>query len=485
MVDRIEPFADSFDRRHFLRGAALLGTAVARGGCTGGGSKAASTTRSTPTTRPGGTTSSPTTAASARIRRPGDRPDPSKPEGEDTLPQIEHIVVLMMENHSYDNYFGVLGRGDGLPLGPSGKPKVALADGSGQYVHSFRMPTTCQVKGLPSQSWPASHHALGRGDNSGFVEACGPVAMGYFTPQDIPFYAGVARTYTLCDRWFGSCLAQTYPNRRFLMAGTAAGIIDTTAASVVAPPPPNGVIMERLEAHKISWTDYYHDLPATFLFPKFMTTRGDHIAHIDRFYADAAAGTLPAVSFVDPAFDDPAGMSEENPSDIRVGEQFAAQVVHAVTTGKAWDKTLLIWLYDEHGGYYDHVVPPQAIKPDDIAPKLPAGFTKAGYDQYGFRVPAVIISPYSRPDYVSHVVHDHTSVMKLIETKWNLPALTFRDANADNLFDALDFANPPAFAEPPKLPPPALGLNGPLPPAACGGAGPGTIPPAGARTATP
>jgi phospholipase C len=345
------------------------------------------------------------------------------------------------------------------------------------------MPNTCQLHGLPSQSWAASHRSLGNGDNSGFVAACGPVSMGYFTPEEIPFYAGLGRTYPLCDRWFGSCLAQTYPNRRFLQAGTAAGIIDTTSASVLAPPPPNGLIMERLEANNVSWINYYNDLPATFLFPAFMHNRSDHIALMDRFYRDAAAGTLPGVSYVDPHFDDAAGESEENPADIRVGEQFAAKVVHAVTTGKAWDKTLLVWLYDEHGGYYDHVVPPRAIPPDAIAPRLPAGVHGA-YDQYGFRVPAVIISPYARRDYVSHVVHDHTSVMKLIETKWNLPALTFRDANADDLLDSIDLTSPPAFAEPPALPEPALGLTGPLPPAACGGAGAGTIPPPGARTAT-
>ena len=214
-----------------------------------------------------------------------------------------------------------------------------------------------------------------------------------------------------------------------------------------------------------------------------MKGRSEHLAHIDRFYRDAAAGTLPGVSFVDPGFE--RGESEENPADIRIGERFAANVVHAVTTGKAWDKTLLIWFYDEHGGYYDHVVPPHAIAPDSIAPRLPNGATPGGYDQYGFRVPAAIISPYARRDYVSHVVHDHTSVMKLIETKWNLPALTFRDANADDLLDSLDLDNPPAFAEPPALPPPALGLTGPLPPEACGGAGAGTIPPPGARTTHP
>ena len=462
----------------------MLGTAVALGACSSakhaGPKPTASPPRSSSTVR-----TTPTTVRSTRIRRPGERPDPTKPEGVDTLPQIEHIVVLMMENHSFDNYLGVLGRGDGLPRDGSGRPTPALADPKGGFVRSFPMPTTCQLSVVPSQSWEASHRSLGKNDNSGFVAACGRVAMGYFTPEQIPFYAGLARTYPLCDRWFGSCLAQTYPNRRFLMAGTAAGIIDTTTASVLAAPPPNGVIMERLEAHHVSWMNYYGDVPASFLFPAFMQSRPDHLAHMDRFYADAAAGTLPGVSFVDPAYARQDGESEENPADIRFGERFAARVVNAVTKGKGWDKTVLIWCYDEHGGYYDHVVPPRAIAPDLIAPRLPDGATPGGYDQYGFRVPAAIVSPYARRDYVSHVVHDHTSVMKLIETKWNLPALTFRDANADDLLDALDLSGPPAFAEPPELPAPALGLNGVDPPANCGGRGAGSIPPPGALVAAP
>lgn len=194
MTDRHQH--ERLDRRAFLRGAAMLGTAVALGACTSTTSTSSSTSTSTST-------------STKRPRRPGERPDPSKPEGTDTLAQIEHIVVLMMENHSFDNYLGVLGRGDGLPLGASGKPAVALRDADGAYIHSFPMPTTCQLEVLPSQTWEASHHSLGNADNSGFVEACGAVAMGYFTPDDIPFYAGLARTYPLCDRWFASCLAQT------------------------------------------------------------------------------------------------------------------------------------------------------------------------------------------------------------------------------------------------------------------------------------
>jgi phospholipase C len=120
----------------------------------------------------------------------------------------------------------------------------------------------------------------------------------------------------------------------------------------------------------------------------------------------------------------------------------------------AWPRTILIFTYDEHGGYYDHVPPPEAFAPDDTPPDpaLTDGYD-TGYTRLGFRVPTVILSPYAKKNYVSHVVHDHTSVLRLIETKWNLEALTYRDANASNLLDSLDFWSKPAFLTPPELDP--------------------------------
>lgn len=410
------------------------------------------------------------------MRKPGDLPDPSKPAGTDTLPQIQHIVVVMMENHSFDNYFGTLGRGEGLPLGADGKPSVALPDGKGSKISSFRMPSTCQLPANPNQDWNASHRSLGSGSNDGFVQACGPVAMGYWTAEDLPFYASLASTFPLCDRWFASCLAQTYPNRRFLMAGSAGGVISTNTEALSAPMPANGTIFHRLDEHQISWRNYYSDLPQALLFGEYTAKRKENLVKIEQFYADAASGNLPAFSLVDPVFS--ADESEENPADIRAGEAFVAKVVDAVLKSPAWGSTVLIWCYDEHGGYYDHVVPPAAIAPDDIAPNTKPGDEPGGYDRYGFRVPAVIVSPFAKKDYVSHVLHDHTSILKLVATKWNLPALTYRDANADALLDCLDLMNPPAFATPPTLAPAALAQPGARPVGCAAGAG--TIPPADA-----
>ncbi|HVN87688.1 MAG TPA: alkaline phosphatase family protein [Candidatus Binatia bacterium] len=407
-------------------------------------------------------------------------PTPHLPEGTDTLPQIEHIIIVMMENHSFDNYFGLLDPAVGLPLDGTGRPAASNPDGDGNLIHAFHMPSACQLDGHPGQNWNASHVSYNTGRNDGFVLASGPVAMGYWTGDDLPFYYGLARTFSLASRWFGSTLCQTYPNRRFLMAGTAAGIISTSSAAIQAPPPPNGNIFERLDAFGISWRNYHTDLPSLAILINYTVKNLSKLLPIAQFFHDAAAGTLPAVSLVDPGFE--TGGSEENPDDIRIGERFAAQVINAAMSGPGWPKTLLVWLYDEHGGYYDHVPPPPAIKPDDIPPDLAPGDYPGGYDRYGFRVPAVIVSPYARRNYVSSVVRDHTAVLKFIERKWNLGALTFRDANADDLFDCLDFVNPPAFLDPPALPAPAL--DGDDPPA-CTPGDSGQIPPPDAVSPAP
>ena len=409
-----------------------------------------------------------------RLRRPGDRPRPDLPEGLDTLPRVEHIVVVMMENHSFDNYLGTLGRGDGFDLDRHGHPRDACPDDKGNLVRAFRMPSTCQLDHEPSNSWNASHLALGRHRrNDGFVRASGPVAMGYWTREDLPFYHALARVFPVCDRWFASCLAPTYPNRKFLMAGTASGQVHTKLEEVGKAPPPNGTIFERLDAHGISWRNYYTNLPQVALFPPLASASGDKLVKVDQFFRDAAAGTLPGFALVDPDFIGDG--SEENNADVRVGEEFVARVVRAVMDGPGWSRTLLIWTYDEGGGYYDHVPPPRAIEPDATRPLITVPPDRPGdYDRYGFRVPAVIVSPYARRHYVSHHVHDHTSVLKLLETKWNLPALTFRDANASNLLDSLDLRGPPRFLEPPRLPD-ASGRSD------CVEGRPGRIPPRGAQ----
>jgi phospholipase C len=306
-----------------------------------------------------------------------------------------------------------------------------------------------------------------------------------------------------------------------LLAGTADGLIDDLPAGMVGHPKA-GTIFDLLTRNRIDWVNYHavsrpkilaarmagrgglslvrrivatvgRLLPAVVhstrgnlqftadLYPLRLSSAVVHLRSHEQFFADSAGGTLPPVSLVDPDF---TAFSEENPQDIAKGEQFAARVINAVMHGPQWRDTLLIWFYDEHGGYYDHLPPPAAVEPDDkpgrsllnvppwirailrrIAPTTMAsieatnGDSDRRYDRYGFRVPAVIVSPYAKPAGVISDVFDHTSVLRLIEDKWNLPSLTARDAAANSLLVSLDLNAEQHFATPPDLPVPTLGRN--------------------------
>lgn len=450
-------------RREILQGLAIAGGGVALfGACStttstpaapgapvgpGAGTTAGSVVADLATSTPSGAPILLGVPVTGTRLAPGTRPDPTRPEGTDLLPEVEHIVVLMMENHSYDSYFGMLGRGDGFTIGADGRPTNANPDKDGTPVVAHHLPSTSQKGFHITQAWVSSHRQFNDGRLDGFVVTSGPEAMGYWTGDDLPFYYSLAKTFPLCDRYFGSVLAQTYPNRRYLTGATSLGNI-TTELSSTFPSPPNGTIYDSLDRHGVTWRNYHAGAPELALFPAVFLAHTDKVSRIEQFVADAAAGTLPAVSYITPH----PHVSEENPQDIHQGESFVAGIVNAVMAGKAWNKTVMVLTYDEHGGYYDHVVPPEAFAPDDIPPDpTRTGGVAGGFDRLGFRVPTIVVSPYAKKDYVSHVVHDHTSILRLIETKWNLGALTYRDANASNLLDTLDFAASPAFATPPKL----------------------------------
>ncbi len=429
-----------------------------------------------------------------------------------------------MENHSYDNYLGMLvGHGDGLALGPDGQPTSANQSTDGRSVPLSHFSGTRQVPGVPTQSWHASHIQWNGGANDGFVRSIektlpgldATVAMRYWTQEDLPFYYHLARTFPLATRWFSSCLGPTFPNRRFLIAGTAHGLIDDLPFNM-ADYPEAGTIFDLLGAHNISWANYHNVPPWQIHLKRIIRTAGvnflrmigallstifptllkavqsklqatadlyplgtlrsiNHLRTMRRFFADAEAGILPAVSIIDPDFGQ---WSEENPQDIRSGEAFSAKVINAVMAGRGWPGTVLIWLYDEHGGYYDHVPPPEAPEPDSEPGQNPmkrfwwlrlilrflptyarqieaADDGPTSYDRLGFRVPAVVVSPYAKPGHVSSTDYDHTSVLKLIEEKWNLPSLTERDKAATSPLEMMDLDGPPAFLDPPALARPA------------------------------
>jgi phospholipase C len=429
--------------------------------------------------------------AATGIRRPDSLPDPRRPAGtvSPAMP-FDHVVIVMMENHSFDNLLGALPlygqrNADGLSFNSAGVPTNSNpgAPGTPTTVRAFPFPSTAQGPGV-SQSWNATHQQIDGGRMDGFVRSVDSIQpMGYYPRDVLPFAYSLASTFTLANRWFCSAPCQTYPNRRFLMAGTAYGNIATDNASIQDPPPPNGTIFDRLNAYRITWANYFSDLPQTAIIPSIVEKYPANVQPIAKFFADCAAGMLPAVSFVDPEFgvaSDIAGSlaglpilstigaqastvggDQEDPQNMYYGEAWAYTVLEAVLHSPAWPRTLLIYTYDEHGGYYDHVPPPAAIAPDTIPPELSPGDAPGGYNMYGPRVPAVVVSPYSKPKGVTNVIHDHTSVLSTIEYKWNLPALTYRDANATTVMDFLDVQRA-AYLSPPTIQgPSATGPSGP------------------------
>ena len=431
-------------------------------------------------------------AAGEPLRQPGSLPDPGRPAGtpDDGMP-FDHVVIVMMENHSFDNILGALSRAgqpaaDGLTFDAAGRPTNTNpgAPATPPEVTAFPFPSTAQ--GLEvSQTWNASHEQIDGGRMDGFVRSVNATQpMGFYPPEVLPFAHSLARTFTVANRWFASVPAQTVPNRRFLFAGTAYGAIATDLPTVLfSGSPPNGTIFDLLSAHGISWRNYATNVPSTVVIPSILLKHPTQLRPIGAFFEDCAHGTLPAVSMVDPEAGVLAligrlisavpllgpigaalqrhGGSEEAAQDMYYGEAWAHRVVEAVLASPAWPRTLLVYLYDEHGGYYDHVPPPPAIPPDDIPPKLGPGDAPGGYDTYGVRVPAVVVSPYSRPNAVTDVVHDHTSVTATIEAKWNLPALTRRDANAATVMDFLDVGHAAFLTPPPIEGPSRTGPSGP------------------------
>ena len=434
-------------------------------------------------------------------RGPNSLPDPTKPAGTvDTTLPFDHVVVVMMENHSFDNYFGMLPlrgqpKADGFRLDAKGVP-VNSVPLQGGFQHAFHLKGTCQP-GSVTQSWNSTHQQIDGGRMDGFADTS-TSAMGYWDESDLPFYYSLAKTFCLGNRCFASAPGQTYPNRRFLYAGTAQGMVSTDSSTFSMPPPANGTLMDMMSKYGVNWRSYFVDLPALVIVPQNLENHPLNFSPITQFFTDCLTGNLPAVSFVDPEFNivstvggpifdalnsaidqipgvpadvvtliksletkvNAQGASEENPDDVAIGEAFVSSVVQAVMASPNWARTLLVWTYDEHGGYYDHVPPAVVPKPDDILPMIGKTDEQGGYNITGLRVPTVVASPYSKPNAVTNVMHDHTSIIATIAKKWNLPALTYRDAQANTLLDFLDLESAPAFLTPPTLAAPAMATLG-------------------------
>lgn len=385
---------------------------------------------------------------------------PSNPHN---LP-VDHVVVLMQENRSADTYLGQLNAfgqpaypaepttGNPDPLNPTGPPIVP-----------FHKTTYCETGDL-NHSWNGTHQEWDNGAMDGFTAAndsssanadpadpSGARSMGFYDQTDLPFYYGLYNTFATNDHYFSSVLSQTFPNRLYLYAGTSFGhirndVFGSTQKSV----------FELLDQGSVSWKIYADQYPLSYgsLLFKYVSDRASqHVFPMSQYYSDAAAGTLPNVSFVDPTITQPPKQAtDEHPSaDVQLGQQFVANVINGLMASPNWSTSALFLTYDEHGGFYDHVAPPPAPVPDNIPPMLQSGDTPGAFDRYGIRVPVAVVSPFAKSHYVSHVVDDHTSILRFIELRFGLPALTNRDVNADPMLDMFDFSTP-HFASPPTLP---------------------------------
>lgn len=360
---------------------------------------------------------------------------------------IEHIVVVMMENRSFDHFFGWFPNAEGKQAGltfpdPSGvaHPTYSL---SGDY-------TGCPHPN-PDHSYTGGRVQYDSGKMEGFLlDTSNDVySIGYYGEQDIPFYAQLARSYTTFDRYFVSILGPTFPNRLFLHAAQTDRLDDSIALTSLP------TIWDRLAAANVPAHYYYNNVP-------FVALWGLRYLGISKSYDDfksaAQKGSLPAVSYVDPAFtviDDGSGNDDEPHADIRRGDRFLHDTFEAVASGPDWDSTIFIVTFDEWGGFFEHVVPPRAAAANSVDTDLVNG--KA---LLGFRVPTVVASPFTRgvesDPFVNHQVFDHTSILKLIEWRWGLAPLSPRDASSDigNLACALNFSAPVTSV--PTLPKPSV-----------------------------
>jgi phospholipase C len=362
---------------------------------------------------------------------------------------IKHIIVMMKENRAFDHLLGQL-HTEGQPGTEAIPSTFSNKDQSSVVVAPFHEPTTC-IASDPGHQWAEMHAQVDNGLMDGFVTSAasttgtdGHFVMGNYNNTDLPFYYFLATTYALNDRHFASVRSGTFPNRLFLLLGTADGVTCTGCGYPNANTP---TIFDSLDQKGVTWGAYSQGslLSGTLAWNLTHANTGT----FNTFLSELDDGTLPQVAFVD-GLDN---VTDDHPTaNVQDGEAWTRTIYEHATASPLWPGLAILWTYDEGGGFADHVPPPnQACIARPVS-------QDQNFYELGVRIPMVVISPYARPGYVSHVVQEHTALTRFIETVFDLPALTARDANSDALLDLFDFACPPAFLTPPAAP--ASGLHG-------------------------
>jgi phospholipase C len=365
----------------------------------------------------------------------GEEPELSSKE---LLSTIDTIVVVVMENRSFDHFFGALAKDATYPSaasvdGLSGTESNPASSGNAP-VTVFKMDNFTPQD--PPHDWASVHAQWDNGANDGFVKAHAGASenevMGYHDRTQLPFYYWLADNYTICDRWFCSVLGPTWPNRYYIHAATSNGKKDNT------PPlgPGFDTVWDRLKAKGKTYRNYY-DGPVAWYVGAFLGKLGtmNPTARIDQFFADAKDGVLPSFSLIDPDFT----ASDDHPShNIQRGQAFVASIYKALAASPQWSRCLLVITYDEHGGFYDHVPPPAAT---DANPE---------FAHMGFRVPAIVVGPTVRKGYVTSTVLEHSSIAATLATRFEIASLSKRMDDSSDIACCID---PKLYKNP--SPPPA------------------------------
>jgi phospholipase C len=395
----------------------------------------------------------------------------------DNLSAVDHIVVLMLENRSFDHMLGYLYPGN---VTPGGQPYEGLTGSesnpgtNGQPVPVFAIepgtPNAYLMPGAdPGEGYMATNDQLYGSDTApasgtaapcqGFVQnyaytlgwqAATPGwsivsgtaesdIMGCYAPQTLPVLSALATGYAVCDQWFSSVPTETLPNRAFTVAGTSQGHMDDKTLTFTSP-----TIFGLLEAAGLGWAVYGYDQePLTKgTFTQISNAAATHFGLFTDFQQAAAAGTLPAYTFLEPSWSS-TGNSQHPNYDVAAGEQLIHDVYEALRGGPGWPQTLLVLTYDEHGGCFDHVPPPWGATPPDAD----VGEFGFGFDRFGVRVPAVLVSPLIEAGTVFRVPAggpplDHTSILKTVQQRFGLASLTARDAAAPGFGDVVTLTAP-------------------------------------------
>jgi phospholipase C len=374
------------------------------------------------------------------------------------ITSINHVVYMLQENRSFDHYFGQLNayrQTQGLGADVDGMPANASnpAD-DGTTVTAFKLNNYC-IENL-SPAWLESHGDYNRFDPTGpalmdgfvhtaagiaqfngFKDTKGIRAMGYYDASDLPYYYFMATAFATSDRWFAPMPTNSDPNHISAFAATTQGHAHDPSSEITAP-----TIFQRLSDAE-TLLEY---------FPTFANAHRANIVPVSQYLDDVKNGTLPSVSFIEAGYF--TGRDEHPGSSINIqaGQQYVASLINALMNSASWKDSAFFLSYDEGGGLYDHVVPMTAVQPDGIPPKdLTSSDPPGDFTRTGFRVPLLVISPFTKKGYVSHTPADYTAVLKFIETRWGLKALTNRDAAQMDMTEFFNFASP-SWSTPPTPP---------------------------------